>query len=92
MTSSWKRKLMKHFKQEKADVRVENALNILRKTWLDPVGVKERFRMQRLADELYKSCKIQLTTTRHKGQHLDRGAWLDTLNMASMISSIFIRC
>lgn len=67
---------------ETADVRVENALNILRKTWLEPVGVKERFQMQRLADELYKSCKIQLTTTRHKGQHLDRGAWLDTLNMA----------
>ena len=63
-------------------MRVENALGILRKTWLEPVGVKERYQMQRLADDLYESCKIQLTTTRHKGQNLDRGAWLDTLNMA----------
>lgn len=68
--------------EELADVRVENALGILRKTWLEPVGVKERYQMQRLADNLYESCKIQLTTTRHKGQNLDRGAWLDTLNMA----------
>ena len=67
---------------EPVDERLEKALNTLRKTWLEPVGVKERFQMQRLADELYRSCKIQLTTTRHKGQYLDRGAWLDTLNMA----------
>lgn len=68
--------------KEPVDERIEKALNTLRKTWLEPVGVKERFQMQRLADELYRSCKIQLTTTRHKGQYLDRGAWLDTLNMA----------
>lgn len=68
--------------KESVDERIEKALNTLRKTWLEPVGVKERFQMQRLADELYRSCKIQLTTTRHKGQYLDRGAWLDTLNMA----------
>lgn len=68
--------------EESAEERIEKALNILRKTWLEPVGVEERFRMQRLADDLYQSCKIQLTTTRHKGQYLDRGAWLDTLNMA----------
>ena len=83
MTSSWRREAYEALQtKETVDERVEKALNTLRKTWLEPVGVKERFQMQRLADELYRSCKIQLTTTRHKGQYLDRGAWLDTLNMA----------
>lgn len=61
---------------------IEQVQGILRKTYTEPVGVKERFKLQRLSDELYASCKIQLTTTRHKGQFLERGAWLDTLNMA----------
>ncbi|MDO5424397.1 MAG: hypothetical protein Q4F41_11775 [Eubacteriales bacterium] len=61
---------------------IREARRILAKTYTEPVGVAERFRMQKLADDLYESCKIQLTTTRHKGQNLDRGAWLDTLNMA----------
>lgn len=43
--------------KEPVDERIEKALNTLRKTWLEPVGVKERFQMQRLADELYRSCK-----------------------------------
>ena len=37
--------------KESVDERIEKALNTLRKTWLEPVGVKERFQMQRLADE-----------------------------------------
>lgn len=61
---------------------IRQAREIIRETYTDPVGIKERFMMQRLADDLYGNCHIQLTTTRHKGQNLDRGAWLDTLNMA----------
>lgn len=61
---------------------IKEVRNVLNKTYTEPVGVEERFWMQRLSDTLYEKCCIQLTTSRHRGQATGRGAWLDTLNMA----------
>lgn len=61
---------------------IKEVRNVLNKTYTEPVGVEERFLMQRLSDSLYEKCGIQLTTSRHHGQATGRGAWLDTLNMA----------
>lgn len=65
--------------QEGALVVMRQAAEVLLKSFTEPAGLKERYEMQRLADELYKKCGIQLTTSRHKGQDTERGAWLDTL-------------
>lgn len=58
---------------------MKQAAAMLLKSYTEPAGLKERYEMQRLADELYEKCRIQLTTSRHGGQATERGAWLDSL-------------
>ena len=46
-----------------------------------PTAEDVLFEMEKLADALKKSCGIQLTETRHRGQRWIRGAYLDTRAM-----------
>lgn len=63
---------------ETAIKEARSALNLSRDV---PAMEEVLAEMQKLADELYKNCKIQLTVTWHHGQRWIRGAYLETAGM-----------
>lgn len=72
-------KILKSANQNDSHTVMKRAADVLLKSYIEPAGLEERYEMQRLADELYEKCRIQLTTFRHGGQATERGAWLDSL-------------
>lgn len=74
---------LKEADQTGADAAMQNAWDILNRTFDEPVNERVVHLMQRLADELYKTpgCRIQLTTAYHQGQSWIRGAYLDAVHL-----------
>ena len=60
---------------------IRKARQSFRRTFDEPTDGALRRRIQQLADSLFESIKIKLTTTRHSGQSWIRGAYLDSLDM-----------
>ena len=66
-----------------ADRAVQEAWDILNRSFDEPVNEDIIHCMQRLADELYQTpgCRIQLTTTHHQGQSWIRGSFMDMISL-----------
>ena len=63
-----------------ADEAMRRAKAILNRGIDEPHDPQLRARLQRMADELHRSCGIKLTTARSGGQRWGRGAWMDMID------------
>ncbi|WP_130838049.1 hypothetical protein [Lachnoclostridium sp. Marseille-P6806] len=60
---------------------IKEARSLLNECRDHPAAEELLFEMEKLADLLYQTCRIQLTVKRHMGQNWIRGAYLETAGM-----------